>query len=84
MKVGSELTRQNILEKFNVGYRETTIDNYRNYLKNAGFLETIGRGNYRKIKEIPKMTLTKLKQMAYKNHRLSLSEITKNKTNGNY
>ena len=70
-KIGDLIFRRNLVDFDN----SPSIDNYRNYLTQAGYLEIVSRGVYRYIKEIPKdMNYTQLIEEAYgtkqKTHRL--------------
>lgn len=50
-KIGEIITRQDLLRACdNPG--SSTVDNYRNYLTNAGYLNTRKRGRYEKLKHI--------------------------------
>jgi len=55
--VADIVTRKEILSK-KFG-QETTIDNYRLHFTGAGYLEIVGRGQYKIIKEIPKDILVR-------------------------
>jgi hypothetical protein len=51
-EIGEILTRTELLD---INYQSSnSIDSYRNQLTQAGFLETISPGRYRKLKIIPK------------------------------
>lgn len=71
VKRGSSFTRSELKEacKIPLGKRsssEITMDNYRNYLTQAGYLHKSGRGVYRKAKQIPSsFTVTQVLKEAY-------------------
>jgi hypothetical protein len=69
-KTKSSITRLEIREAFDIkGSRssEITMDNYRNYLTQAGYLKkTKKRGTYSKVKQVPRnLTLTQALREAY-------------------
>ena len=67
--VGDIITRKAIMSK-KFGWH-VTVDNYRNHLTNAGFLEHVGRGIYRLtehiVEDINSRDLRKLAYPHYKN-----------------
>ena len=52
-EIGEILTRTELLGVKWICQSDNSIDSYRNQLAQAGFLETISPGKYRKIKNIP-------------------------------
>lgn len=53
------ITREQIRKRFRMfetshNAHETTMDNYRNYLTQAGYLQIVGRGKYKVVNKIPK------------------------------
>lgn len=61
-KIGDMIFRRNLVDFDN----SPSIDNYRNYLTQAGYLEIVSRGVYRYIKEIPKdLSYAQLLEEAY-------------------
>lgn len=68
-----EYTRQDLLSYVEYSYghsNQNSIDTYRNYLHKAGYLETIRRGVYRKIKEIPvDISVDEVREEAYRDIR---------------
>lgn len=69
-KTKSTITRVEIKNEFGITgrhSREITMDNYRNYLTQAGYLEkTKKRGVYVKTKQVPRtLTLTQVLREAY-------------------
>jgi hypothetical protein len=76
---GDVITRTSLLDYlYNMGFglqvrgiqeRAPTIDTYRNYLKQAGYMRNVGRGRYMMVKRIPDdLTLTDVKKEAYGVH----------------
>lgn len=61
------ISRSDLLDELSVArFGSSTIDTYRNYLHKAGYLQTIGRGLYRVIKEIPiDISIIEIKEEAY-------------------
>lgn len=49
------ITRQQLISRFKLRDKNSllTMDNYRNYLRAAGYLETVSRGEYKLLKKIP-------------------------------
>ncbi len=50
--IGDIITRQRLLENVKIS-KDSTIDTYRNYLKNLDILVTIKRGTYKLKRKIP-------------------------------
>lgn len=63
--IGYILTRPELMHELKRTESESTIDTYRNYLTQAGYLRKYGFGLYKIAKEIPMMSLTNLKAEAY-------------------
>ena len=69
MKVGEEVSRKEMVKNIStiLPYNsDQSIDNTRNYLTRAGYLEWKSQGVYTKVKDIPMdLTITKLMSEAY-------------------
>lgn len=71
LEIGDIFYRKDIIKK----NWKSSIDNYRNYFCKARYLEIVGRGKYKKIKNLPKkLTLSKLFKEAYFNIRIYLNK----------
>ena len=69
------ITRQRLITEFGKG-SELTIDCYRNYLTQAGYLKIIDKGKYKILKNIPAdIPLSKVRKQAYSNESLTKQEI---------
>jgi len=65
--IGNTIFRQNLI-KFNIYKGCSTVDNYRNYLTQAGYLCRIYSGAYKYVKKIPhNLTYKQLLKEAYPN-----------------
>lgn len=66
LQIGAYLQRRSLVQGLTKG-QKTTIDNYRNWFSQAGYLATAdGAGSYKKLKHIdPTMTSNRLRKEAY-------------------
>lgn len=88
LKVGDTFTRQELIKATNTeeGIKQfhdynSTMDNYRNYFTQAGYLKTLKRGQY-KILKMPDSKLTQVTLMteAYPDRELKATNIKKKKS----
>jgi hypothetical protein len=61
-KINQEVTRKEFFDSVNRfgRYNLNSRDTYRLLLQKAGFLESIGRGKYQVLKQIPNVSLTEM------------------------
>lgn len=63
------ITREQLIKHFkleNDVSGKITMDNYRNYMRAAGYLETVDRGEYKRLRKIPmNMTVQMTRNVAY-------------------
>jgi len=80
--MGIAFSRAQLVESLGASKRDmVSVDNYRNYFSQAGFLEKINRrGLYRKVNPIPEdITLNKLREMAYPEYYEKKRELKEDK-----
>ena len=71
VEIGGEIRRKDLNSYVS---NSVSVDQYRRRMTILGYLETIGLGVYRKLKDIPEnMTSTEL-EYAYKNRRVMLTK----------
>lgn len=66
VEVGELVTRKELVKTLTKDKYTYTLDSYRLWFTNAGYLEHVGRGVYKKVKEIPDLLSSRdLRKEAY-------------------